>query len=120
MQSILYLDDPARVWWCRVTPGRRSLVMVIPQVTTDGVPGPDPSTATAGQILVSRDGGLTSVPWAVTLTTDGMAKTATLRHPFGAGDLNARDIGQALVLDFVLTMAGLAEPCVSRYLRVIA
>lgn len=120
MQATLYLDDPARLFWCRHAPGQLALVITIPQVTTDGVAGPDPSTATAGAILVSRDGGLTSVPWLATLTTDGAAKTATLRHSFGPGDLASRDVGQVLDLDFVLTIAGLAEPCVSRKLRVIA
>lgn len=120
MQQILYLDDPARVWWCRVTPGRRSLVVTIPQVTTDGVPGPDPSTASSGVILVSRAGASSPVQWAATLTADPIAHTATLRHTFGAGDLAPRDVGQVLDLDFVLTMAGVAEPCVSRRLRVIA
>lgn len=110
-----YLDRPARVYWCTRMPGRRGVAITI----SDSTGALDPSTATAATIRHTRDGGLTWITWAVTLTPDAVAKTLKIRHMLIAGDLITRDIGVPMQLEISLTINGNAEPCDPRILTVI-
>ena len=119
MQSVLTLDEPARLFWSTTTPGGRALVLTISRETIDGIPGPDPALATSAAIYHRLPSETLSTVWIPTLTADTVAHTLTIAYPFGSTTITRRHVGQTVCLDIVLTIGGVDQPCVSRLLRVI-